>query len=129
MFKKIVLGFVASLAFSSMAFANPDVYGDWLAVKQLDDGKVSMILSITANDSSLNAVCESDNKIVSVTATVPSEVTSSQIILKGSASDSKSNGSFSCSVKLVPMAFDYILDGDSLTLISEDHNVELKRIK
>ena len=66
---------------------------------------------------------------VVVSGTVPSEVTASQILLKGSAKDSKRIAGVECAVDIVPMTFDYQLGGDTLTLTAQGQSLPLTRVK
>jgi len=88
-----------------------------------------MVVSIAATQTNLGAKCEYNGQSAVVSATVPSEVTASQLILKGSGHDSKKIGNLDCSVNVQPMAFDYQLNGDVLTLSAQGQTVPFTRVK
>ena len=131
MIRNFVFGMIATaaLTLSSVASANPAVYGNWAASQAQNGFTFTMVASIAANQTSLGAKCEYQGQAVIVSTTVPSEVTASQIILKGSGQESKQIGGLDCSVNVQPMAFDYQLNGDTLTLSAQGQTVPFTRVK
>ncbi len=131
MFKNTLLGVIAALAFSfsSIASANPAVFGNWSAVQQQNGFTLTMMASISATQTALGVKCEYQGQAVVVSGTVPSEVTASQILLKGSAKETKSVAGIECSIDVVPMTFDYSLNGDTLTLTAQGQSLPFTRVK
>lgn len=132
MFKSYALSFVATLMLmaTSIANANPLVYGNWASVQQLGDMNMTLALSIGEKQSSLSVTCAKDRKSTTARIVVPTEVTDTQLIIKGSASDEKKLGDIDCTVEIVPMEFEYNLNGpDILQLTAQGQTIDFNRFK
>ena len=125
-----VLG--STILAGALAFAavNPAIYGKWASVQDMGGMKYTLALDIGQTQSSLTVTCAQNGKSATAHVTVPTQVTESQLILKGSASDSKKLGDLDCSVEVVPMAFDYQLQGnEGMMLSAQGQTVPFQRVK
>jgi hypothetical protein len=132
MFKSCALALVTtlSLALTSIASANPAVYGKWASVQNIGDTTFTLTLAIQEKQSGLSVTCSKAGKSTTASITVPTEVTATQLIIKGSASDEKKLGDVDCNVEISPMEFDYNLaNSDLLQLTAQGQTVDFSRIK
>lgn len=132
MFKSYALGLIASvvMAASSIANANPLVFGTWASIQKIEDTSYTLTLAIKENESSLAVTCAKGKKSTTARITVPTEVTATQVIIKGTASDQKQLDDIDCSVEIAPMEFDYTLKGkDGLVLSAQGQTIDFNRVK
>lgn len=132
MIKSYALAFIASmtLGLASIANANPAVYGKWASVQNMGDMTFTLALAIQEKQSGLSVTCSKAGKSTTASIIVPTEVTPTQIIIKGSASDEKKLGDVDCNIEIAPMEFDYVFQGpDALQLTAQGQAVLFNRVK
>ncbi len=132
MFKSYALGLIATVvvAVTSIANANPLVYGTWASVQKIEDTSYTLTLAIQEKESSLSVTCAKGKKSTTARITVPTEVTATQIVIKGTAADQKQLDDLDCSVEIAPMEFDYVLQGNTgLILSAQGQTIDFKRVK
>lgn len=132
MIKSYALAFAATLTMglASIASANSAVYGKWASVQNVGDMSFTLALAIQEKQSGLSVTCAKAGKSTTASITVPTEVTASKIIIKGSASDEKKLGDVDCNIEIGPMEFDYVLNSpDALQLTAQGQTVVFNRIK
>ena len=131
MSRNFAFGIITTLVISLSSFAatNPAVFGNWTAHQEQSGFQFDMLVSISETQTSLGVKCSYQGQSVQASATVPSEVTETQLLLKGEAHETKHLGNLDCSVYVVPMAFEYSLNGDVLNLTAEGRTVPFQKVK
>lgn len=128
MLKKFVL--VAALSFSTSAFASA-IDGTW-AFPIVKSGAFSFAAKMTLTDThvTISNTCTQGTNTVSVSVTVPVEITDTKITSLGSAQDSASSKDLNCDVSVEPTSMDYVLvDPNTLTLSADGQKMNVTRVK
>ena len=109
---------------STLAYADANqVYGKWLASQGAD----TAIFDIQPAQTILTHTCRSASQSVTVSITVPSQVTDSQYLILGSRQAQKSVDGLDCTVSIGSAALDYQVSGNILTLIIGGQSISMIR--
>jgi|GEM_PF-5233083 len=120
---------VLLLVAAASAHANPaEIYGKWQGT-QTDNGYVfNIVFDFQPTVLEVTNTCSYQGQSAVAKASAPEQVTDSQVIIKSAAQNSASAGNLTCNVDIQPYTFNYLVNGNKLTLTLGGQSLDFVRV-
>lgn len=121
--------FLAAFAFSSASFASA-IDGTWaFPIVKSGGFTFEAQMALTDTTATISNVCSQGATTVSVSVTVPIQITDTQITTLGAAQNTVSKDGVDCNVSAEASTMDYVLvNPDTLTLSSNGQKMNVTRV-
>lgn len=130
--KRKFFAFVCLLVFASIGSAHGDMtqaLGQWQTVQEENGFTFTLGLDIQVKTTTVSNICSYRGQSLQVAVKVPSQLTNTQLIIKGNAKTKKKVGNLTCDVGAVKANMDYQVSGDSIFFSQQGQTVEFTRVR